>query len=146
MSDSPFSCTPPEVAKIAAVVVNNLIPTKSSSVYKAAFERFQAWCNEKNIKNNSENVLLAYFSELRSKHKMKGSTMWSHYSMIRSMLNIRQGFDISKYLKLRAYLKKQNEDYIPKKAKVFTREQFEKFLFEAPDHQYLGSKVNLDIT
>lgn len=146
MSDSEFTCTPPEVAKIAANVANNLLPTKSSGVYEAAFKRFQAWCNEKNTKNNSENVLLAYFSELASNQKMKGSTMWSHYSMLRSMLNIRQGIDISKYLKLRAFLKKQNEGYIPKKAKVFTREQFEKFLSEAPNQQYLGIKVNLGIT
>lgn len=146
MPNSEFTCTPPEVSKIAADVVDNLLPTKSSGIYEAAFKRFQKWCNEKNIKNNSENVLLAYFSELANKQKMKGSTMWSHYSMLRSMLNIKQGIDISKYLKLRAYLKKLNEGCIPKKAKVFTREQFEKFLSEAPNQQYLGIKVNLDIT
>ena len=62
--------------------------------------------------------------------------MWSHYSMIKSLLSIRNGVDISRYLKLRAYLKKQNEGYTAKKSRVFTKENFEKFIFEAPDEIY----------
>ncbi|XP_031355976.1 uncharacterized protein LOC116180226 isoform X2 [Photinus pyralis] len=76
---------------------------------------------------------------------MKSSTMWSQYSMIKALLNLKHGLDISKYMKLRAYLKKQNEGYTPKKSKVFTKEQFEDFLNNAPDEQYLGIKVVLVI-
>lgn len=145
MSDSEFDCTPPEVVKIAADTVENLLPTKSSSVYESAFKRFQTWCDEKKTKNYSENVIIAYFSELKSKQNMKSSTMWSQYSMVRSILNLRHGIDISKYLKLRAYLKKQNEGYVPKKARVLTREEFDSFITEAPDEVYLGIKIVLVI-
>lgn len=140
MSDAEFSCTPPEVAEIAEEVTSNLLPTKSAGVYQASYERFLRWCNGKKIKIYSENVLIAYFSELQ----MKSSTKWSHYSMIRSLLSVKHGLDISKYLRLRAYLKKENEGYMPKKSKVFTKEQFEHFLQAAPDMQYLGMKVSLE--
>ncbi|XP_031327417.1 uncharacterized protein LOC116181409 isoform X2 [Photinus pyralis] len=145
MSDSELNCTPPDVLAIAKTATNDLIPTKSSRVYNHAYERFLTWCNEKNITNYSENVLLAYFCELATNLKMKSSTMWSQYSMIKALLNLKHGLDISKYMKLRAYLKKQNEGYTPKKSKVFTKEQFEDFLNNAPDEQYLGIKVVLVI-
>lgn len=145
MSDSEPNCTPPDVVDIAKAATNDLIPTKSSRVYNHAYERFLTWCNDKNISNYSENVLLAYFFEMTTKLKMKSSTMWSQYSMIKSLLNIKHGLDISKYMKLRAYLKKQNEGYTPKKSKVFTKDQFEDFLNNAPNEQYLGIKVSYNI-
>lgn len=145
MSDSEPNCTPPDVDDIAKAATNDLIPTKSSRVYNHAYERFLTWCNDKNISNYSENVLLAYFFEMTTKLKMKSSTMWSQYSMIKSLLNIKHGLDISKYMKLRAYLKKQNEGYTPKKSKVFSKDQFEDFLNNAPNEQYLGIKVSYNI-
>ena len=75
---------------------------------------------------------------------MKSSTMWSHYSMIRALMNIRLNIDISKYLKLSAFWKKKKgKGYRPKKSSVFTRDQVNKFLAEAPDRQYLATKVIL---
>lgn len=140
--DESMKGTPPEVAEAAQAVMNDLLPTKSSGVYHVAYQRFIHWCEKKNVTNFSENALLAYFSELSTQMKMKSSTMWSQYSMIKSLLNIKEGVDISKYMKLRAYLKKQNEGYAPKKSRVFTKAQFEKFLYEAPDEKYLGMKAS----
>lgn len=117
------------------------VQTKSDNIYETAYQKFLAWCKEKNSNDYSESVFLAYFSEIAT--KMKSSTMWSQYSMLKSLLNSRNGVDISKYLKLRAYLKKQNEGYIPTKSKVFTKEQFDKFIFEAWDEFYLGMKIIL---
>jgi hypothetical protein len=50
-------------------------------------------------------------------------------------------FVISRFHKLVAFLKKQNERYVPKKAKVLTKEQVETFILEAPDEKWLLSKV-----
>ncbi|KAJ8912574.1 hypothetical protein NQ315_006646 [Exocentrus adspersus] len=50
--------------------------------------------------------------------KMKSSTLWSVYSMLRATLNIYNKVDIGTYLKLRAFLK-----------------------LEAPDDTYLSTKV-----
>lgn len=72
---------------------------------------------------------------------MKPSTLWSQYSMLRSTLDIKKGIDMSKYSKLRAFLKRQNEGYLPKKSRVFTKEQVDNFLNNAPDNLYLMQKV-----
>jgi hypothetical protein len=40
-----------------------------------------------------------------------------------------------------AFLKRRNERYVPKKAKVLTKEQVEKFILEAPDEKWLFAKV-----
>ncbi|XP_071057093.1 uncharacterized protein [Onthophagus taurus] len=135
-----------EINDIAKKVIeNSLLPSKSTKIYNGAYNKFLTWCNKKNIKDYSENTLLVYFYELVTESKWKCSTLWSQYSMLRTVLNINYNVDISKYMKLRAFLKKQNEGYRAKKSKVFTKEQFDKFLDEAPNDKYLGLKVVLII-
>lgn len=137
--DEELSNTPPEVVETAKEVVLNLLPPKSREVYECAYNRFLRWCEEKNIKSYSENVLLAYFANLSS--KMKSSTLWSQYSMVKATLCLKNGIDIEKFSKLRAFLKRQNDGYRPKKSRVLTKEQVDQFLKYAPDKQYLMMKV-----
>ncbi|KAK9730340.1 hypothetical protein QE152_g15247 [Popillia japonica] len=78
---------------------------------------------------------------------MKPSTLWSQYSMLRSTLDIKKGIDMSKYSKLRdsklrAFLKRQSEGYLPKKSRVFTKEQVDNFLNNALDYSCLMQKVD----
>ena len=79
---------PPEIAAAASAAVEELFPVKSKARYEMVYKQFQSWCQKKNVKNVvSESVLLAYFME-----KAKGfkcSSMWSHYSMLKSTMNIR---------------------------------------------------------
>ncbi|KAL0851950.1 hypothetical protein ABMA28_000232 [Loxostege sticticalis] len=85
--------------------------------------------------------MLAYFSELSA--KLKPSTLWSRFSMIKSMLKIRNNVDISEYPKLNAFLKRQSDGFTSKKSKILTSDEVEKFLNEAPDDRYLATKVAL---
>lgn len=136
------SKTVPEEAYTVKAITDKLltINNKSTIVYEAAYQRFIKWCSEKNADTYSEDVLLEYFTEMAI--TMKSSSVWSQYSMVKSLLHSKHDVDISKYLKLRAYLKKNNEGYIPKKARVLTKEQLDRFLSEAPDEKYLGIKVS----
>ena len=134
-----ISSTPPEIMEIAKEVTLELLPQKSREVYECAYNRFIQWCTEMNVKTYTESVLLAYFANLSA--TMKSSTLWSMYSMLRSTLNLKNGFNISGYSKLKAYLKKQNVGYKPKKSRVLTKEQMDQFLNSAPDLQYLMIKV-----
>lgn len=72
---------------------------------------------------------------------MKSSTLWANYSMLKATLSIRHNVDISKYLKLRALLKRQADGYKLKKSKILTKEQINKFIQEAPDKECLMIKV-----
>ncbi|KAL4706843.1 hypothetical protein ACJJTC_010077 [Scirpophaga incertulas] len=85
--------------------------------------------------------MMAYFSELSA--KLKPSTLWLRFSMIKSMLNIRNNVDISQYPKLNAFLKQQSDGFISKKSKILTSNDVERFLKEAPDYCYLATKVAL---
>lgn len=134
-----IQCTPPELVKLANYAVENLIPTKSRKIYEFACERLIKWAQEQNVRNYSENVMLAYFSNLAEKHK--SSTLWAQYSMLKAELNLKNNVNIAKYAKLNAFLKRQGEGYNPKKSKVLTKQEFDDFLQNAPNDTYLATKV-----
>lgn len=76
----------------------------SRKIYEATYENFMKWKEEKKAPPLSENVLLAYFAQLQNKYLP--STLWSKYSMIRSisMLKVENDVDISKYAKLVGFI------------------------------------------
>jgi hypothetical protein len=52
--------TRPELKNIADCAVSNLIPEKSKRQYDKCYNVSQDWCNKKNVKTVSDNVILAY--------------------------------------------------------------------------------------
>lgn len=140
--DVQVSGTPPELVEAAKNVTLNLLPNKSKAKYEYAYKRFMDYCQEKKTTSRSENVVIAYFSDLST--KLKASTLWSNYSMLRATLSTKEDIDISKYSKLRAFLKRQGDNYKPKKSKVLSNKQIETFITQAPDHIYLMNKVRLE--
>lgn len=131
---------PADVEESAQKVVLNLLPSKSREIYECAYNRFINWCQEKNIKTYCETVLLAYFADLGK--QLKPSSLWSQYSMVKATLSVKHGVEIEKFAKLRAFLKRNSDGYIPKKSRVLTSEQIEQFLRDAPDAKYLLMKVS----
>lgn len=138
MSESEDSISS-DIEEDAKAAISNLLPKKSKELYELAYKKFKNWCELKKVKMVSENVLLAYFSN-KSK-VLKPSTMWSQYSMLRTTISINQNVDISKFMNLIAFLKRNSEGYRPKKSKIFTKEDFSRFLKEADDESYLALKV-----
>lgn len=139
-NEKSLPCTPPEIAEVANEVIKELLPNKSKKIYTKAYHDFLDWCGKKNIVNYSENIFLAYFSE--KSEKFKSSTLWSHYSMLKSTFIVHKNIDISKYCKLIAFIKRFSENYKPTKSKIFTKEDI-KFIIEAPDSSFLMIKVNV---
>lgn len=131
MSDSEFNCTPPEVREAADTAVAGIIPVKSRERYEKNFTEYSKWCAVKGVQHTSETVLLGYFAELSK--KFKSSTLWSRYSMLRAVINIKQNIDISQYPKLRGFLKRQNTGYKAKKSNVLSEENVRTFLNTAPE-------------
>jgi hypothetical protein len=63
MSDSEMNllqCTPPEVLKAAKTAINDLVPTKSGTIYQTAYSRFLSWycCDQKILDTNV--IVLSY--------------------------------------------------------------------------------------
>ncbi|XP_039750849.1 uncharacterized protein LOC120627070 [Pararge aegeria] len=117
------------------------LPPKSRERYVTVYENFTIWKNTANIKSFSEHVFLAYFEELAKKYK--ASTLWCIYSMLKATVKARDGVDIKNYSILVNYIKKLSLGFTKTKVKTLSVEQIQKFLREAPDLQYLVTKVVL---
>lgn len=132
--------TPPDLKNAAKQATLSLLPEKSVEVYLQAYENFILWKKNKNAHSFSESIFLAYFMELSQKYKP--STLWSQYSMLKSVVRTKHGVDIKPYSNLLAYLKRKGEGFTSKKSKVFAADDIEKYLKEAPDSRYLATKVS----
>lgn len=141
MNYNEIEYTPPEILEKAAEVCNNLLPATSKERYIEAYEKFNEWRRTRKVNSLSEHILLVYFEEISKKYK--SSTLWSRYSMLKNTINLKHNVDISKYPKLIAFLKRQAENYIPKKSSILTVDNFNTFLASAPDEIYLLIKVSL---
>ena len=129
----------------AQEIQEDLLPTKSRKQYEEEYKRFIDWsCKENvNLSEVTDEVMLVYLNGLSQ--SMKPNTLWSKYSMVKSTLSLKENIDTSKFHKCIAFLKRKNVGYKPKKSNVLTSEQVTKFMMEAPNNQWLLSKVILSI-
>lgn len=130
---------PPDVREIANSAISNLLPAKSKQLYEKTYIQFRSWCTSKKVVKVSENAILAYLEE-KSK-KVKPSTLWSTFSMLKSTLNVKENIDVRKFPKLVPYLKNKSVGYRGKKSKILTREDITKFINGADDETHLLNKV-----
>lgn len=100
------SCTPEELLAVVAEAEKDLIPAKSRPKYNLAYDKFMKWKQEKQCTSFSENVLLAFFKE--KSLIWKPSTLWSQYSMLKSMIHLNHQIRLDSYLKLITFLKRKS--------------------------------------
>lgn len=139
-SDEDIILTPPELTETVNNAELSFLPDKSREKYLKSYDTFNTWRCSKGAKTFSENVMLSYFIE-QSKTK-KASTLWSIYSMLKTTIKIKKNVHIEKYSKLLAFLKRGSTGYKPKKSKTFSASNVQEFLNEAPDCEFLGTKVS----
>ena len=135
-----FLPTPPEFLREAEKTSIYLLPEKSRYVYKQTYKFFTDWKKDNNASNTSENVLLTYMSNLAEKYQPL--TLWSQYSMLKALIKQNENIDIESFLQLKYFIKAKNKNYVKMKSNTFTAKEIEKFLLEAPDHNYLATKVS----
>lgn len=138
--ENDLCCTPPDIRCEALNVMESLLPENSKEKYLLAYQNFIKWQNSKNTQSFSENVFMAYFKELSSKYKP--SSLWCLYSMLKSTVRTKNGVDLKTYSNLSAYLKRLSDGFRSKKSKVLSSDDIEKFIKDAPDNQYLATKVS----
>ncbi|XP_037024950.1 uncharacterized protein LOC119066533 isoform X1 [Bradysia coprophila] len=115
------------------------LPPVSQAKYQNAYQVFQKWNKSNGWCAISEDLLMKYFVELNA--KSKPSTLFAIFSMLKATFRINDDIDIAKYSKLIEYIKGRNASYKPAKAKIFTDEEIERFVNEAPDDRWLDVKV-----
>ncbi|KAJ8910073.1 hypothetical protein NQ315_004966 [Exocentrus adspersus] len=85
------------VETAAEEAIAELLPSKSRKVYEKSYEDFITWCKQMKVSDDmSEKVFLAYFNE-KSK-TVRASTLWANYSMLKSMVIIKNNVDISQMM------------------------------------------------
>lgn len=139
MSDSGDDM-PSDIENEAEKAMSCLVPDTSRKIYEKIYNDFEKWRQSKNNIKILEKMLLAHFSE-KSRY-LKSSTMWSHYSMLKSKIYINHNINIKTYCNLIAFLKRKSEGYCAKKSKILTRPQVENFLKNANDNEFLLMKVS----
>lgn len=135
---------PEQIMDLAAD--SKLIPTKSSERYWNAYNAFTKWQQTRDTEADAddclaEETLQIYFNELSK--KVAPSTLWSQYSMLKTMLNSNHNLNIANYPKLVSFLKKNAQGFRSKKGHVFHVEEIQRFVCDAPNEIYLASKVKL---
>lgn len=116
------------------------LPPVSQVKYQTAYQVFQKWNKSNGWCAISEDLLMKYFVELNA--KSKPSTLFAIFSMLKATFRINDDIDIAVYSKLIEYIKGRNASYKPAKAKIFTDEEIERFVNEAPDDRWLDVKVS----
>lgn len=138
---SSSDCENYDVEQRAKDIIDNLLPPKSRKIYLKTYESFMDWRNKKRINSFTESVFLAYFDEMSKKYQ--SSTLWSIYSMLKITVKIKHEVQMKTYGNLIALLKRLSSGHKGKKSKVFTSEDVETFLNNAPNEKYLATKVCL---
>ena len=75
------------------------------------------------------------------KSKVAPNTLWGISSMLKSTLLAYHNVNLGEYTSLTSFLKQNAVGYKPKKAKIFLKEDMDKFLLTAPDDSFLMKKV-----
>lgn len=109
--------------------------------YEGRYNEFMRWRNSMNLTVTNQSTLLTYFEGLSE--KWKPTTMWSVFSILKTMLMEKEKIDIGNYTELTYFLKCISEGYKPKKAEVLSAQNISDFLCNAPDDKYLVTKVNV---
>ncbi|XP_074029116.1 uncharacterized protein isoform X2 [Leptinotarsa decemlineata] len=93
-------------------------------------------------KDVTETVFLAYFQELSETYSP--NSLWTKWSMLKSMVTIHEKRDITKFNELQAFLKRKSKSYKPKKSAVLSPKDVIRFLKDASNDIHLLHKVVFD--
>lgn len=107
-----------ENAKLASM---DTLPQKSQENYLKIHKIFKDWQNGHGVKTITSDLILAYIHELNKK-KIKPTTMWAYFSMLKATLSVKDNVDIGEFHQVKAYLKKKSSGYKSVKASVFTEQ------------------------
>ncbi|RZC32415.1 Phage integrase domain containing protein, partial [Asbolus verrucosus] len=124
---------PPAVLHEALAALNKVVPAKSKHSYEKEYANFCEWRKRKQARGVELKIILTYISE-----RSKNAKFYHHCGPI--IPNLRKCY---LFHQLSAFLKQQSVGHGPKKSKVFTLEEMERFLDTAPDDKYLLLKMVL---
>ncbi|KAF7992179.1 hypothetical protein HCN44_001504 [Aphidius gifuensis] len=125
----------------------------SDKTYKLACEKFYQWTKNNNIRTLSENIIMNYINYL--KNELTINSLIDHMTVLRTFIQMNYKIDINTYEKINNLwnniydnphntMESSTESSNNGQA-IFTLDDIQKFLTDAPDYHYLHYKVYLII-
>lgn len=132
-------------AEAQLIVNTDTLPKKSVDRYNLVYDSYKKWKLEHKtlLSNSEESNLIVYFKDLTK--KLKPSTIWSVWSILKTTLNLRDNVNMNNFLNLKALIKNNSKGYKPKKSLVLKWDEIIRFINNAPDYVHLASKVSIYI-
>ena len=137
--DEVMLCTPPELKELADSAQVDRLPKISRTKYETAYLDFVKFKKIHKTSVSTDNVVLAYFKELSKTHAP--SSLWNRFSMLKSFIKIKEKVDLGSFENLAGFLKQTSVGFEPKQSDVLTKDQIRQFISDAPDLQFLATKV-----
>ena len=73
-------------------ITEDLLPVKSRSQYKKEYKAFGKWRENKRTTRKSSSRIL------QKSKRLKSSSLWAHYSMLKRTIYVKENVDISRYI------------------------------------------------
>ncbi|KAJ8669252.1 hypothetical protein QAD02_000511 [Eretmocerus hayati] len=138
-SDSNDEDIPMEIRVAADEAIENILPAKSRAYYRKVYIEYVDWKFVKNVVMSNGVILLAYFNHLSKNLAL--STLWSKYSILKTMILKEENTNIGNHEKLKKFLEEKNVGFQAKKSLAFTENNLRAFFLHAPDHEFLAAKA-----
>lgn len=140
-----------------SITSNNLVLPETSTKqldknYKVACKKFYEWTKSNSINSLSENNIMNYVNYL--KKELTTNSLIDHMTVLRTFIQINYKIDINSYEKVNnlwntiydhQITMESSVESISYRQTMFTLEEIQKFLTDAPDYHYLHHKVFLII-
>lgn len=130
-----------------AAATNSTLPITSAPVYRTAWHDLQDFRSSLNL--TGQTTAKHLFAFLARKHATKEwespGTLWTRYSMLKTMLRIREGslIDDGSTAACEAWLKSLSRTHCPKQSLQLTKEQVSDFLIKERDSAPIDLRVLL---
>lgn len=135
-----WDSTPPEREDYVTVQLG-LLPEKSRQLYEAQWDAYVKWCQANRILRenySTDESIFNYTSSLLE--KLAPTTVRSRLAMLKATIFAHD--DVKPVtIKAEKLLDLKDKKYQKKKSEVFTRDEINKFLEQAPDEEFLLAKV-----
>lgn len=127
------------------IIHSETLPKKSADRYKLVYNDYKVWqtTNKASLSNSEESNLIVYFKALST--RLKPSTLWSVWSMLRKTLITRENVDLTKFHNLKSLVKNNAKGYKPKKSLILKWDELSRFIKTAPNKEYFVTKVSIYI-
>lgn len=129
--------------RTAQEILNDINPVESKKRYEDHWKKFVEYSGmDSNMREPLEEDFLQYFDHLKRVKEYAASTMWSVYSMLNKTYQLKYGKKMQSFPRLQFLLKSFEKGYIRKTANVFTKNEIENFLNDAPNTgEYIHMKA-----